>query len=256
MGWAVLPVIPGTIALWPLQTNLKDISGNGLDLSVVSSGGVEGYTSLDNIQGFAFNPTVMLQQRGPAPFTGSSGLLLALGAGEMTVQFIAKVLVGTPNFTWFQCDPGGATLYAFWYNGTGTGVQYTDTHINTSLGSPTITDDSQGHFWTFTKTDIGGGNFSIRCYKDNVLQSGSLTTQVNVGAGNEVLHLGGWLAGPNMNPGQMASVRVLGFARSGTGVANDWLAATGQDGANAGSIIYDAVAAAQFATALRQSPRS
>lgn len=86
------PLIPNTRALWQLQGNLKDTSGNGLDLvtlndSTKDPGGIEQYGSFDScIQGFKYDPN------GVAPGVGTN-LIAPLTAllqivGPWTIQFL------------------------------------------------------------------------------------------------------------------------------------------------------------------------
>lgn len=274
MNW--LPTIPGTVANWPLNGSLIDVSGNGINLTV--NEGPEIYRPLDACtNGFSFQDDT---------FT-SSGLIvdspLLRFAGDFTIQFVMKM---TANFNQeiFICQPNASpfdtnSIYGF-NTDTAAQLDYSDqfNRIGASSsyigfpGSSTILNSAlqAGRAFAFRRRGIGSGHFLIEVFIDGVLQGPTLQTGTNVPLGTEKFVIGQWLGADTPLRAIMANVRVMNIARSDSGIVSDAIQVLapcgggGQSGPNAGggnvsaptSLVYDAVAAAQFGIALRQGPRS
>lgn len=287
----LLPNIPGTAANWPLQTNLLDTSGHGLDLMTVDwgtpgtaivHGGVEQYDTVGpGVSGFKFNGATKLV----APLTP----LLQL-PGPYTIQFILNQASGLGgNQVYAVCaDPtrfgglgGGAnlapaSLYSWFYSRDFLGnLPYYDDGTHTSILAgcfpPTINPFAPPTDWGITVTAL----YTLRHNADHTLDMfynstrrpcSLVNTAVGVSNGAERFWIGGCDSTFNdaISSGSvMAGYRVLNYPRPDADVGVDATYIASPAGtpyptpeSSGGNIIYDGLAAAQYAQALRQAPRS
>lgn len=262
------PNVPGTVANWSFQNTLADSSGNGLDLSSLdgntfhTAGGVVQYGAIGDLFGFKFDGSTKLW----APLTS-----LLLITGDMTVSFF-MFQPATFSQTYFcAADPAGrsggaspdriGSVYSFFW-GAPNDPYYRN--YNTGSGVPTslygqFAPGSAAwgvgavHYYTFRRMGTAASVFV-----DGIRQAPDVVDiQPNVAAGNERFYLGG-CEGVSVNMGNntiIGSFRVTTTARTDVQIGRDAFSAMGPAASTDSGIVYDAVAAAQFATALRQEPR-
>lgn len=300
------PLVPNTVALWQLQSDLKDSSGNGFDLVSVNR-----ITNAPQTAP-AFVPlsnSVFGVITDDACLFGSN----MVGNGDDTTSKLAAPVTpalqftGACTFEWLMyqrqtygssyiacADPAGrsggngpdriGSLYTLW-TASGTGV-ISDQHMGSALPFPGYgtfppgTNDGwarvnipQGgdwstHHFAFTR-DVSGLWLS---YRDGISTgTGVPSVGTNVATGVEQVFVGGIETSGADGCAVFASFRILNYARSPAQILTDaliTLTPCGQSpnlgNPNAGggnptgptSLVYDAVAAAQFGMSLRQAPRS
>lgn len=292
----ILPNIAGTVANWPMQGSLADTSGNGLNLITLgwgtpgtlnAPGGTEAYATLDTcLQGFAFD--------GATKLLAAFSPLFQIN-GPMTIQFLLKFGGDTGGNQVLGCcvDPtrfggGGGTAHSvlgnlytyFWSNDIhGRTVYYTDEgHGGANYSWLNGMTPLVAHSYAFRRAATG----VLTMWVDGVQRAydpanGTITAASNSIVGNERFYVGGCDSTFNdtLTMGAvMAGYRVVNYARTDAQIladANFAMSTTcaqtpvypvtddpgNGDGTDpAGSIVYDAVAAAQFGIALRQAPRS
>jgi hypothetical protein len=214
-----LPNIAGTVANWPFNGSLVDVSGNGLTQAVLVGSAL--YETMDACtQAFTFDGA-----------NGITSLLAPLAAslqlaGEFTIQCIF-----TPRASFVQtivgCSNNGNTgiLYEF-YVDTGDNIAYADQHVNTNI--------TTGSLWTgyaiaavpiaftFRRRQTSPGNFVSEVFNGPTKLAGSLATTSQVPVGTERFFVGGtWGGGTTPLKGAMANMRVLNFARADADIATD-----------------------------------
>lgn len=247
----VLPNVANTVANWTFQNTLADSSGNGLNWTVENGG--EHYTTIGSLVGF---------QGQTPPSVGPFNDLLAPSSsllrfvGEFTIECLC-LGIGTTVGTFLQCEtPGGAVLWAL-YHDTGNRMAYADTHVNTFLSPPIDWTALCGAPFVlgFRRRLLSPGVYRVECFVNGVKQSGFLDTTTNVAVGTERLRAFGYVVSANLNS-VIGTMRFVAAALPDPVIARDSYYVLGPAVSTDTGIVYDAVAAAQFATALRQSPRS
>lgn len=281
------PLIANTVALWQFQNTYKDDSGNGLDMVTLHADGTPAtpapFVHVSDSTGafvtndpclFAVNLDVASGTRLQAP---SSSLLRI--TGPLTIEWI---LMWQYTFVWYMASLGSPSKRLF---------EIQSNIINkASVSTPTNGDQAfpgtDTHTWALANEPVGGdyhpfhyaytrdasGNWLA--YKNGVVAGAGFATSASASDGTELFCLGGGAANNDAGGGpRYASVRILNYARSAPAIFADAtavLAACGDGGggggadagggntgtAGANSLVYDAVAAAQFGLSLRQAPRS
>ncbi len=266
----LLPNIANTIAHWPFQGSLVDISGNGLGVATLNNitllpGGLEQYGAFDAcLQGFKFDTNTYLQ----APLTA----LLQM-PGPWTIQWLMKqTATNTGDQPWFTLanpagrsggaapDRIGSIFTAFWSDLTpGRHPYWTDLTHGSNL--PT----SAGLCWDTTEAAFGvapgvvhamavrynsdgvaGHASSVDLFIDGVKQTSTIpptgnNTNTPAIVGNERFYVGG-CEGPGYTMflnSLIGDMRVLrGVARSDAALLAD---ATAQLGPCAADLSYRGV---------------
>jgi hypothetical protein len=247
----LLPNITGTIANWPMQSNLLDTSGNGLNLMTVGwgtpgtaivQGGTEQYATLTGgLSSFLFNGTTKLV----AP---SSSLLRLTGA--YTFQFLLNLATGIGGFQVYACcaDPtrfgggGGdanaaSSLFAFGWavNSLGTCPYYYDQFhyggLNTSddIFPPTVDRFAPPTAWGITETHLitfrHNADNTMDSFFDSTKRPGTMAVNgQNVSGGNERFWIGGCDSTFNnvLSSGtKVAGIRVVNYARTDAQITAD-----------------------------------
>lgn len=271
------PLIGGTLALYQYQDNMRDSGGNGYDLSLV--GGVEQYENLDTcIRGFTFNGATWMR---------SAVAPLLRHSGDHTIEVLI-VQRQTFQQTFFKVDdhdsPSGGTVVWQYYIDASNHYAWSNQNGTSYLGFPGPfiscgpyavggTGNHTVYHFAFRKTQTGASQYQLECLINGVLAATATTFNATIStSGNECIWVGGYNFSSFVNvfEGAMASLRVLNYARSTANIladANYTLGVCGTqavppvtDGGTGAStfsgMVYDGVAAAQFATSLRQAPRS
>lgn len=253
----LLPLIPGTVALWQLQSDLKDTSGNALDLSPVdcvtnAPVAAPSFTNIANRNnGVVVNDACILGVNldfGTTALRAPLSPLLQM-VGAMTIQwtFVQK---STFTTTYFCCaDPAGrsggqgpdriGSLYTLWSSSGNPDVS--DQHIGSNLPVPgygafpgyndhalfnwadngrPITGDWHAHQFAAVRSSVGTWTVS----RDGVsISTGIASAGTNVASGVERFFIGAYEheSSGTGAAGLFASVRVLNFARAASDLATD-----------------------------------
>lgn len=251
------PLIPGTVALWQLQSDTNDSSGNALHLSsvVVATNAPAGPTVFAHMSnrrsGVVTNDPCLMG----ADLTNSPGKLMAPVTpllqltGPMTIEWL-YIQRYTNTHAYFACaDPAGrvggaapdriGSLYTMWsINGD---AEISDKHIGSNLPSPGYgwmgnTNATWATFNLPNATDYsthhmayvrdGAGNWNV--YLDGALSGvGVLSAGANASTGAEQFFMGAIELEANVPIGVFASVRVLNYARSAALILADALSCLG-----------------------------
>ena len=286
-----LPNTANTVANWPLQGgSLADISGNGLDLTAVDARtevpkaatvvSIDATTqAIDTTyDGVTFNAKLKLD---------ASRASLLRFTGAFTIQWV-MVQVRTFAISHFCCvNPDNlnphrdgapdriGSLYDIWSSGGD--CEISDQNIGSNLPVPFYGafPGTNNSTWAqvpvspppyaapaqFAVTRDASGNYSA--YRNGVLIGAVASAGTHAVQGNEVFYLGGTESGVppagtfgNSGGAQYAYVRVSNVALSASQVASDYGYSIGYTLPTTTGLVYDAVAAAQFATALHLNPRA
>lgn len=254
------PVIPGTVALWQFQNDLKDYSGNNFNLTAVDrnthaafSGGVLFASLSDKVHGVVTtDPCIVGVDLYGSDYPGNPPSLMAplasalQLAGPATWEWIG-LQRATFSGTYICCaDPGGrsggngpdriGSLYTLWWDTTHELAAISDQHIGSNLPSVGYGDFPSANitnwagvnlpsggdwsFHHFCYTRDGSGNWFV--YRDgSVVGTGPLSAGTNVPDGTEVTFIGSCEGGNDGGVGYMASLRVLNFTRAASDVLAD-----------------------------------
>lgn len=264
------PNIANTVANWALNGTLADSSGNGLDLTLEN--GPSAYLTFGAFTGFSFDVAANLL----APF--NSRLILG---GDLTVEWLH-----VPRTTLCNCffgstspthpiagDKSGGTAAAY-YSIFNT-PQFIDQQPagnfpalllpNSPIPAPEVGNTNpligiaindvinhyafrrEGRVWTCFINGVSSGPSGIRA-----VQVPWGDERFRIGAITQLAQMGGC---PGYSWAVMGSMRVLDVARPDIDIQRDAFYTLGPAASTDTGIVYDAVAAAQFATALRQEPR-
>lgn len=247
----VLPNIPGhTVANWPLQGNLLDVSGNGLDLealyiSNLATGAPTNFTAFaDGVVGLDLGGTFPAVTQLRAAFSPSFHL-----TGQRTFQWLMSQNFTFVNTYFTCCDPtppgrdvgfgNGApdikgSLYTlYWasvgrpglsdqfYGGGGgvtVGFDFAGAGVGvwTDLGIPFLAPRWHAYAMVLDATGLWS------CYRDGVkIGPGVQQISTNVAVGNERFFLGGTEVANNGGAAWWASFRVLDVALPPADVLRD-----------------------------------
>lgn len=251
------PLIPGTVALWQLQSDTNDSSGNALHLSPVlvatnAPCAAPVFTNLSNRRsGVVTNDPCLMG----VDLTNSTGKLMAPATpllqftGPMTIEWL-YIQRYTNTHAYFACaDPAGrsggnapdriGSLYTMWsINGH---ACVSDKNIGSNLpvpgygdmgnanatwatfNLPNATDYSTHHMAYVRDT---AGNWKV--YLDGAQSGvGVVFFAANSAVGNEQFFMGATEREANVPIGVFASVRVLNYARSAALILADALSCLG-----------------------------
>lgn len=271
----VLPTTTNTIGNWPLQDSLVDTSGHGLTLAVEY--GSEVYEAIGTLRGFRLDqgaPIFSAQNSLLAPDTS----LLRIG-GNYTISclWLPRKTVGGQFL--FDCRTGASAdlrsdpaLYsggcmdaaaAFCrydqvidgFSGPALALQPSTTiHAYVLAGLPI--------FVTYRRSQSSASTNLVELFINGVLiASGSSTAGVMTAAGTERFVIGGLhvsiFAGATCC-GVLASFRLENYAQPTSTIVDDYryvVLGIPYPAAET-TLVYDAIAAAQFAEALRERPRA
>ena len=286
------PLINGTLGLWQFQHSLADSSGFASTLSTLDSttarphpaGGTEAYTTIDTcLAGFAFDGSTALY----TPLVSFLWL-----TGDFTIEWIMKMTHTTTQACFSSCDPNGrsggngvdriGSLFSL-YCGSGAPA-YVDQHIGSNLPTPGYGGfSSQGTAWgaggagnTYHHYAFRRAGTLVDVFVDGTKNASSvITVGSNTPTNQEHFYVGSSeSSGEVMASGDVyATVRVVNYGRSDAAVAADAAFTMGVCGSTptypvidsqtstlapglGSSVVYDAVAMAQFARALHSSPRA
>ncbi len=207
----------GPVGLWQLNGNMKDSTGNGLDLAVEV--GTERYTDiLPKLRGFYFDGSTSIWRSTFDP-------ILAI-AGDVTVEFIALVpnFVTDKSFVSFGAAKNGQPVnnaqYEVGMPGTGLGMEMT---WDTGNGN-TIAYDTNDVFSVGTPFHLAMTRASniVQFYLNGVSISppsasltgptGGSSGRFRIGSNDVAQHL----------TGAMTSVKVLAFALSPAQITSEY----------------------------------
>jgi hypothetical protein len=256
-----LPTITGTVANWPLNGSLVDISGNGLTITSVDArtevAKAPTYVTFDGCtqavdttyDGVTFNAKLKL------PASAAAALRFT---GAFTFQWV-MVQVRTFSLSHFCCvNPDNVTphrdgapdrigsLYDIWSSGGD--CEISDQNIGSNLPVPFYGafPGTNNATWAqvpgspppyaapaaFAVTRDASGNY--HAYRNGVLIGSVASAGTHTVQGNEVFYIGGTESGVppagtfgNSGGAQYANVRVLNFERSASDVATDAAAQLG-----------------------------
>lgn len=224
----VLPNIPGTVANWPLQGSLLDVSGNHFDLEVNTHGGhgpeqygalgAPGLQGYDLIGGGVGNNCI---------WTNNTYAPLRL-TGEFTIQWSSKLDVSN-NFAYMMSSRGGGgqLLWLEWDIIGNRGVRYGDDNPTSTPRTPFGTtppgavDDGSLRQWGLRRTDVGAGVLRVELFRDGVQLPGFVNTSVRNSNGLERIMFGNDDFGQTAI-GKMAGIRVLPWSRSAEDIMMDF----------------------------------
>lgn len=250
------PLVANTVALWQLQGDLKDSSGNGLDLTAVNvttnaGAATPPFTALANKTNGTITPDgcilgIDLDTGGTTKLMAPNTSLLRL-TGEMTIEWL-MVQKFTFTLAYFTCaDPAGrsggagpdriGSLYTLWSDSGNPAIS--DEHIGSGApsagyglfpgyndhvlfnwadnGEP-IPGDWHPHAFAYVRD--ASGNW--KTYRDGVtVGAGVLTAGANTATGLERFFIGAIENGAGGANGLIGSVRVMNVARSATAIASD-----------------------------------
>lgn len=254
--WALFPLTADTVLLWQLQGNLTD-SANNLPTRTfnMNTHNYEGYEVYGEIPGtgglLGFVPNGVQCVEQSTGVSGSSPLIPLLG--EFTIDMIAQVTLGTPDYTFVSMEDIGSP-YSFPYDFAGgpggTRLNYHDSFgFKNMFGTPF--NDTAPHTWTFRRRSTGGSNLAIDAWRDGVHYGDTVTTTTPVGPG--IFRAAGDIFGRGFT-GHIASVRVRPQAVPSDEIVEDHLYVLSGGATQEGAMVYDAVAGAMFGNALRYRP--
>lgn len=262
------PNIANTVTNWPLNGTLADTSGNGLNLTLEN--GPSAYLTLGAFTGFSFAVGANLL----APF--NSRLILG---GDLTVEWLHVPRTTLCNCYFGSSSPShpidlnkaGCTAGSYYniFNAQSMADQQNAVSEPWPLAPWKAVNAGVGNINPLINISINDvvNHYGVRRQSNvwtmfiNGVSSGPLARLAPVPWGDEVYRIGAIAPSSNMGgcPGYawavMGSMRVLDVARSDTDIARDAYYTLGPAASTDTAIVYDAVAAAQFATALRQEPR-
>ena len=276
------PNVTGTVGNWSLANTLADSSGNGLTLAALDGntqhtpGGTVQYASLGTLTGFKFDGNTKLW----APLSA----LLQI-TGDMTIQWI-MYQVGTASQTYFCCcDPAGRSGGASpdrtgsmfsWFWGSPNNPYYRNQNTGGGGGSGGATYGrftaqtqvwgvAAVHHYTFRRqVAAGGASATMSAFVDGVIVATDTTVWdgldwlPNTSTGIERFFVGGYEgASVNLSTNSiMGGLVVTAAAIPPATIGQRAFTALGPATTSDTGIVYDAVAASQFAESLRLAPKS
>lgn len=257
----MLPNTAATVGNWTFQNTLADSSGNGLDFAL-DTGSIIYETLSPGLVG------LRLDDGGPG-FGGQNGViapltpLLQMG-GEMTLQMLWDPRKTSEQRPIFECSVGGASIYQAYFSAGRTfcwrdlvlsGVSPANDMSPATDILPYVTAVAPSKpgvpfLFTWRRRHGAGSTYIVEMFVGPTLMC-SITTAFSTPTGLERLYIGRGVCS-----GVVASLRVDTTARSTPDIGRDAFFATSPAASSGTGIVYDGVAAAQFATALRQNPRA
>lgn len=245
------PRIPGTVALWQLQIDFADTSGNALDLTSVdvltnAPAAAPPFVNLsDKTHGVVVNDGCLM---GVNMDASASKLMAPLTpllrfSGACTFEWI-MVQRFTTTHAYFACaNPAGrvggaapdriGSLYTLWSSSGNPKVS--DKFIGSNLPSPGYGDfgylnagwagvstPAIGDYHPHHMAAVRDGSGNWKAYIDGVSTGpGVLSAGTNVVTGNEQFFVGAIETEANTAAGLMASMRVLDYARDAADILTD-----------------------------------
>ncbi len=204
------PVITGTVALWQLQSDLTDSSGNGYDAAMDT--GTAAYTAINaDINGFNFNRAGSIDIIAPA--------VAALRiTGDLTIEFLA-FNHGSNAQDYVDCLAGGTpatSLYTWGYSSSNVHYYRDNANPIQNFTGSNILGDGSLHHYALRRQGL-----RVDMFIDGAKQSTEIILASSpTSAGTERLRMGGVGAG---YAGYLASFRVMGSARSDADIYADYL---------------------------------